>query len=258
MKSNIREEEKEMVQAEVKKVRVYVIEEQTIYQEVYRIVFSPDIIGFLPAGISYPIELLGISSDFELEAINRAIINDEPDVMLLSTRKITPDMVITLENIRRNHPGIGIALLLMYYSPEDIELLRRVVQQGEGGMALFLKQSVDLSEQMCSIIIAVRQGQVILDPALSTLLFTGKPECPVLKQLTARELEILSLLSKGHTNGAIAQSLYIDIKTVEHHINSMYSKLKTTLDFNSKHSRVSAARLYLEATGELLTPVLAD
>jgi len=98
---------------------------------------------------------------------------------------------------------------------------------------------------------------VILDPTLSTLLFTGKAEYPVLKQLTARELEILSLLAKGHTNGAIAESLYIDVKTVEHHINSMYSKLKTTIDFNSKHSRVSAARLYLEATGELLAPVLA-
>ena len=94
--------------------------------------------------------------------------------------------------------------------------------------------------------------------ALSTFLFAGKPECPVLKQLTARELEILSLLAKGYTNGAIAESLYIDIKTVEHHINSMYSKLKSTADFNYKHSRVSAARLYLEATGELLTPVLAD
>ena len=247
-----------MAHTETKKVSVYVVEEQEIYQEVYRVVFSSN--GETPstARMTYPVELLGVSSDSELKAISQAIDTSGPDVLLLSTRKITPNLVETLEHIRGDYPGIGIALFLMFYSSEDIELLRQVAQRGEGGMALFLKQSLDLSEQMCSIIMAVHQGQVILDPALSTFLFAGKPECPVLKQLTARELEILSLLAKGYTNGAIAESLYIDVKTVEHHINSMYSKLRTTTDFSYKHSRVSAARLYLEATGELLTPVLAD
>jgi len=69
---------------------------------------------------------------------------------------------------------------------------------------------------------------------------------PFLKQLTTRELEILSLLSQGYTNSSIADTLFIDIKTVEHHLNSMYSKLKSDPDYNTKHLRVSAARLYLE------------
>ena len=232
------------------KIRVYVVEEQSIYKEVYRAAFSAGVEGGT-------VELLGISSDGSYEAISRVIENDNPDVLLLSTRKIKPDTVTTIEKIRAAYKEIGIALLLVTYSPEDTELLRRVAQRGEGGMALFLKQSVDLPEQMRSIIGAVRQGQVILDPTMSVLLFTEKPECPALKQLTARELEILSLMAKGHTNNAIAQSLFIDVKTVEHHINSMYGKLKSTIDFNSKHSRVSAARLYLEATGELLVPVLS-
>lgn len=246
-----------MAHTEVKKVSVYVVEEQEIYQEVYKTVFSTDGEAAFLSGMT-PVELLGVSGNIDLKVMSQAIGNAGPDVLLLSTRRITPNLVGTLEHIRADYPGIGIALFLMFYSPEDIELLRQVAQRGEGGMALFLKQSVDLSEQMYSIIVAVSQGQVILDPALSTLLFAGKLECPVLKQLTARELEILSLLAKGYTNGTIAESLYIDVKTVEHHINSMYSKLKTTTDFNYKHSRVSAARLYLEATGELLTPVLAD
>jgi len=85
-----------------------------------------------------------------------------------------------------------------------------------------------------------------------------KVEYPFLNQLTTREAEILSLLAKGYTNSAIAEALYIDIKTVEHHINSMYSKLRTSAEFNDKHPRVSAARIYLEATGELLTPQTPD
>ena len=105
---------------------------------------------------------------------------------------------------------------------------------------------------MCRTILAVSQGQVILDPPLATFMFAGKPECPFLKQLTARELEILGLLSQGYTNSTIAEALYIDIKTVEHHLNSMYSKLKADPEFNAKHLRVSAARLYLETMGEVI------
>jgi DNA-binding NarL/FixJ family response regulator len=118
-------------------------------------------------------------------------------------------------------------------------------------MALFLKQSLDKVDQLCQTIQAVYDGQVILDPPLATFMFAGKPECPFLKQLTTRELEILSLLSQGYTNSAIADTLFIDIKTVEHHLNSMYSKLKSDPDYNTKHLRVSVARLYLETMGDL-------
>lgn len=124
-------------------------------------------------------------------------------------------------------------------------------------MALFLKQSLDQIEQLAGIILAASQGQVILDPALATFLFSEKTAYPFLTQLTSRESEILSLLAKGYTNAAIAQTLYIDVKTVEHHINSMYGKLRAEADFDNRHPRVSAARLYLEATGELIPPVVS-
>jgi len=146
---------------------------------------------------------------------------------------------------------MGIVILIVCYSSQDIELLRRLALCGESGMALFLKQSLDKIEQLCRTVLAVSQGQVILDPPLATFMFAGKPECPFLKQLTTRELEILSLLSQGYTNSSIAETLFIDIKTVEHHLNSMYSKLKADPDYNAKHLRVSAARLYLEKMGTL-------
>ncbi len=129
--------------------------------------------------------------------------------------------------------------------------VKKVALCGGSGMALFLKQSLDKVQQLCRMILAVKQGQVILDPPLANFMFAGKPDCPFLKQLTARELEILSLLSQGYTNQQIAETLFIDIKTVEHHLNSMYSKLKSDPDYNAKHLRVSAARLYLEKMGVL-------
>ena len=117
---------------------------------------------------------------------------------------------------------------------------------------MLLKQSVDRAEQLCSVIKAVSEGQVILDSMVTDLIFAEKEQGPI-KELTPRERRIIDLISKGYTNSSIAKALYIDIRTVQHHINNIYSKLKEEPDFNSGHPRVVAARLYLETTGELLT-----
>jgi DNA-binding NarL/FixJ family response regulator len=194
---------------------------------------------------------LRLSENGEIGAMMQAVSELRPQVLLLSVKKLNVGIIEELERIRNNYPRMGIVILIVFYNSQDIELLRRLALRGESGMALFLKQSLDTVDQLCRTILAVSQGQVILDPPLATYMFAGKPDCPFLKQLTARELEILSLLARGYTNSAIADSLFIDIKTVEHHLNSMYSKLKADPEYNTKHLRVSAARLYLETMGGL-------
>jgi len=226
------------IQAET--IKLYIIEEQEIYREIYRYI--------LPSRAS--IELLEVSGNEESLMLNQRVSVLYPDVLLMSTKKLDEGIVEELEKIRVDYPKIGIVLLLVHHCPQDIELLRRLALKGDGGIALFLKHSLDQIDQLCRTIIAVNQGQVILDPQLATFMFAGKPECPFLKQLTSRELEILSLLAQGLTNAAIANALYIDIKTVEHHLNSMYSKLKADSEFSGKHLRVSAAKLYIETMNE--------
>jgi DNA-binding CsgD family transcriptional regulator len=46
-----------------------------------------------------------------------------------------------------------------------------------------------------------------------------------LSSLTPRELEILRLILAGHTNKAIAAEIYISEKTVEFHLDNLYSKI---------------------------------
>ena len=46
-----------------------------------------------------------------------------------------------------------------------------------------------------------------------------------LTDLTPRELEILQLLITGKTNKAIANQVYISKKTVEFHLDNIYSKI---------------------------------
>ncbi len=44
--------------------------------------------------------------------------------------------------------------------------------------------------------------------------------------LTARELEVLGCLARGQSNRAIADALYLAPKTIEHHLTSIYTKLR--------------------------------
>ena len=46
-----------------------------------------------------------------------------------------------------------------------------------------------------------------------------------LSDLTSRELEILQLVLAGYTNKAIAAQIYISQKTVEFHLDHIYSKI---------------------------------
>ncbi|MDY6907040.1 MAG: response regulator transcription factor [Chloroflexota bacterium] len=235
-----------MAQTKAKAVRLFVVEEQELHREACRFVFSQ----------TDRVDLVSVFRNGDISAARREVLTQGPDVLMVGTKQLDEAIIEELEQIRADNPGIGIVLFLVSYDSEHIELLRDLALKGEGGVALFLKQSLDHIEQLTGIVIAASRGQVILDPALAGFLFTENPEYPFLKQLTARELEILSLLSKGYTNSAIAETLYIDVRTVENHINSMYGKLKAETNFGDKHARVSAARLYLEATGELLSPNL--
>ena len=227
-----------MTRAKSTPVGVYVIEEQEVYREAYRSALASRAF----------VDLLGISAREEISSIEHIIAAFKPDVLLVGVKRLRGDIIEELARLREGESQIGIVLLAMSYGVEDIDLLRESVLRGKGGIAVCSKQSLDEIEQLCRIIIGVSQGQIILD-GLATAVFAEQPKCQFLKDLTARELEILGLLSRGYSNAAIAQALYIDIRTVKHHINSLYSKLKVESDLNGRHPRVSAARLYLRENG---------
>jgi DNA-binding CsgD family transcriptional regulator/Holliday junction resolvase len=46
-------------------------------------------------------------------------------------------------------------------------------------------------------------------------------------ELTRREMEILNFVANGKTNSEIAESLYIDVRTIQAHINNIYIKLSS-------------------------------
>ena len=86
-----------MVQTKTDTLKLYVVEEQELYRELYRHV--------LPAREN--IELLQVSSTNDIEAIRQNVSELHPDVLLLSVKKLNGAIVGELEQMRNIYPEMG-------------------------------------------------------------------------------------------------------------------------------------------------------
>ncbi|WP_093256991.1 response regulator transcription factor [Thermostaphylospora chromogena] len=65
----------------------------------------------------------------------------------------------------------------------------------------------------------------------------GSRDARLFTPLSRRETEVMDLIATGHSNGEIAQRLFLSEKTVKNHVNRIYAKLGVD-------SRVSAIGLW--------------
>ena len=82
----------------------------------------------------------------------------------------------------------------------------------------------------------------------------SNPGLPVdVADISARELEVLELVSQGLTNEAIADRLCLSVRTVERHLTNVYLKLGVT----GKAGRAAAAAIFVQghATAAVLLPL---
>ncbi len=85
--------------------------------------------------------------------------------------------------------------------------------------------------QLQAAVVAVAQGFVVLPSAYSAQLYEQRPVANALmlgvvdESLTAREREVLELVSQGLSNKLIARRLQISEHTVKFHISSISTKL---------------------------------
>mgnify|MGYP001586177900 CR=1 FL=1 len=223
-------------------IGIYIAEEQELYRGILQNSFESDALY----------RFLGISPDGNKESLMKVLNSDKPDILIIGTRILNGHLCEKLEDIRTNHPHVGLVGLITAAGDDEIKMLRKIAQKCRSGICIYLKQSLDNLQQLRDMVRSVKQGHVVLDPAIAGTMLIEKTESSFIQQLTEREMEILNLLAQGYTNQAISNALYIDIRTVAHHLNNIYSKLKDDSELNQKHPRVSVARLYLETTGELM------
>ena len=150
---------------------------------------------------------------------------------------------------------MGVVLVMARDDGKGIKSLREFSRDCASGCAYILKHTIDTVEQLNQVVWSVAEGRMIVDPlVMEELIRTGDSGNGVVQGLSPKEMEVLGWLAKGYRNDTIAGLLSRDVKTVERHINNIYSKLqndKSEAPDATMHPRVRAALMYLKAVGLL-------
>jgi len=102
-------------------------------------------------------------------------------------------------------------------------------------------------DELGSAIRAVAQQRSVVDPAIVELLVRPPSERSPLAQLTPREREVLDHVAQGKSNAGVAAALFLTERSVEKHINAVFSKLGLEMAPDTNR-RVAAVLLHLADT----------
>ena len=177
-----------------------------------------------------------------LELVER----ERPDVAILDIRMPPDHRTEGLEaaiTIRERHPSIAVLLLSAHVETRHaIRLLRA----DAAGVGYLLKDRVMREADLLDAIRRVAAGGSVIDPeVVGELLGRARPR-GALDELTARERDVLALMAEGRSNQAIAEGLVLELKTVEGHIRTVFSKLGLGPE-GSDHRRVLAVLTHLRS-----------
>jgi DNA-binding NarL/FixJ family response regulator len=191
----------------------------------------------IAAGAKSPFRIL-IAEDHLIARVGvKTIINMQPDMEVVAEaangaqavelyRKHRPDIVLmdlrmpglggveAAAAILKEFPSARIIGLSTYGGDEDI---RRALNSG---MLSYLTKDV-LHDELIRAIHAVSAGETYLPASVSAALAASALPAG----LSAREMDVLSLIVKGHGNKQIAYQLGIAEHTVKNHVKNILSKL---------------------------------
>jgi DNA-binding NarL/FixJ family response regulator len=186
----------------------------------------------------------------DLETLRAVCTEAKPDVLVTDIRMppTTTDEGIRLAaELRTDHPEIGVVVLSQFSDPAYALAL---LDRGSDGRAYLLKERLHNRAELTAAIHAVAEGGSMIDPKIVEQLVhaRGQMDNSPLKELTAREREVLSEIAQGKSNLAIAESLFLTKRAVEKHINAIFLKLGLA-DAQDVSKRVTAALMFLAEAG---------
>jgi DNA-binding NarL/FixJ family response regulator len=164
------------------------------------------------------IEVLGIVTDSSQAAATALRLR--PEVVLVDYQMPGRDGVSITAEIKAAQPEVMVVMLTG--SADDQVLLASIEAGGSG----FLTKD-RAADEVALAVRAAAAGEALISPAMLARLL------PRLKSgfrgigsdLTQRELDILSLMTKGDSNAAIAAQLHLSVNTIRNYVQSILIKL---------------------------------
>lgn len=189
-------------------VRVIVAEGNTLTRE-----------GLVSVLSGSSLEVVGTAQSLE-EALEM-VRHFSPDVAFLGASLISCDDLAVLESIKRVSAKTAVVVLSVYDGDCVIEIIQY-------GATAYLSGNVS-RETLLLAASAARQGYLLVDSsalrkALERLVLRPVSQ-GITPYLTPREREVLVLLTRGLSNGQIAQRLMVSAGTVRTHVSRILRKL---------------------------------
>ncbi|GAA0418842.1 DNA-binding response regulator [Acrocarpospora corrugata] len=185
-------------------IRLIVVDDHPIVRDGLRGMFTGEP-GF---------EVVGVAGDGA-----RAVILAEelrPDVILMDLRMPGTDGVTAIRRLAERGSTARILVLTTYDTDSD------VLPAIEAGATGYLLKDA-MPEELVRAVRAAARGEAVLSPSVATRLI-GQVRAPT-DPLSARELEVLTLIARGSTNREAASRLFISEATVKSHLLHIYAKL---------------------------------
>jgi DNA-binding NarL/FixJ family response regulator len=178
------------------------------------------------------------------EELMRRVGLTRPDVAIVDIKMPpthTDEGLVAADEIRSSHPEVGVLVLSHYV---ESRYAMRLLEEHPEGSGYLLKERISDVAVLVDALQRIDEGECVLDPTIVSRLIGRPREGGPLDELTARELEVLSLMAEGHSNDGICKRLFLSPKTVETHVRHILRKLGIgeTPDY---HRRVLAVLTYL-------------
>lgn len=137
-----------------------------------------------------------------------------PDVVLMDLKMPKMDGVEATAKIRETNPAAKVLILTTYGTSAE---LMRAMESGAAGAIV----KTSSREEIVAAIHGVLEGHCMLSGEIEHTLATLHPA----PDMSPRQIEILSLISKGFTNKEIARILNVSLETVKDHIKKILGKI---------------------------------
>lgn len=200
-------------------IRVVIVDDQKLFRHGLRIMLE----------LEGDIEVVGEAAN-GVEGLD-VIAEHDPALVLIDARMPQMDGIELLSIVKRQRPQVGAIVLTTF---DNDEYLLGAMRAGADGYLMKDAHPQEVLDAVRRVVDGQRvYGSAPTDKLIDFVLSSDgamqnarREETEAWKLLSGRELEVVQLISLGHSNREISQILFTTVGTVKNHVSSVLRKLR--------------------------------